>query len=402
MKILCATDFSSQAERAARAAVQLARCLGDSVVLAHVTEPPLAQLLELHGTIDHGGLQEALRSAAERALDDQAAPLRSHGVSVQTKLLRGVPNEALTVYAKEIQARMIVMGTHGRHAPWRWFVGSVAERTQCTADRPVLVIRERADGLGLWAHDRRPLRVLVGIDPSRTSHAPVEWVKALREAGPCQITFVHASRPFAYQPAGDVLALLDRELRRKIAELEGAQEVSLRIVPNWNSDAETLVHYAAAEKMDLLIVGTHQRRGLNLLVTGSVARDLVRLSNVPVLTVPTISQLDRQPLDTPRLHTILAVTDLSKEGNRTAPLAFAMARPGGTVVLCHVRKGQEPDDESLEKDLRSLIPVDAFARGVHAEVIVRREADLEIIARDVHANLIVTAGEKGRVECALT
>ena len=59
----------------------------------------------------------------------------------------------------------------------------MAERTQRLTDRPVLIIRENAEGLGQWASGKQPLRVVVGIDMSEASHAPVEFVKELRKKG---------------------------------------------------------------------------------------------------------------------------------------------------------------------------------------------------------------------------
>jgi nucleotide-binding universal stress UspA family protein len=375
MKILCGTDFSQQAERASRAALQLARRFGDTLILAQVLEPPTSNLLEV--AADARAFEQTVRGATGKALDDAAAALRSYGVSVETVILTGHPHEALTTLGREIDARLIVLGSHGRHAPWRWFVGSVAERTQRLADRPVLIVREHAEGIGGWAAGRRPLRVVVGIDMSEASHAPVAFVKALRKQGPCKIDFVHVSRPFAFAPAGDVLSLLDRALREQVGELQKAGDCSLRIVPNWNTDADTLAQFVGGEKADLLIVGTHQRRGLDLMVTGSVAREMIRLSDAPVLTVPTVRRIE-QTTETRPVLTIVA-------GSAAAvPLAFAIARPGGTVVLCG-------------GDLRALVPTDAFARGVRVEV--RDSADAFAVAHEVHPDLIVTASAKGKIEC---
>jgi nucleotide-binding universal stress UspA family protein len=293
MKILCGTDFSAQAERASRAALQLARKFGDTLVLAHVLEPPTSNLLEV--ATDARTFEEAVRGATSKALDDAAAALRSYGVSVETAILAGHPHEALTTLAKEVDARMIVLGSHGRHAPWRWFVGSVAERTQRLSDRPVLIVHDSVEGLGQWAGGRQPLRVVVGIDMSAASHAPVAFVKELRKKGPCRVDFVHVSRPFAFAPAGDVLSLLDRALREQVGEMQRAGDCSLRIVPNWNTDAETLAQYVSAEKADLVVVGTHQRRGLDLMITGSVAREMARLATAPVLTVPTVTHIGEAP-----------------------------------------------------------------------------------------------------------
>ena len=384
MKILCGTDFSAQAERASRAALQLARRFGDTLILAHVLEPPTSNLLELRG--EARAFEEALRGATTKALDDAAAALRSYGVSVETAILAGHPHEALTTLAKEIDARMIVLGSHGRHAPWRWFVGSVAERTQRLADRPVLIVRENAEGLGEWASGRQTLRVVVGIDMSEASHAPVAFVKELRQKGPCKIDFVHVSRPFAFAPAGDVLSLLDRALREQVGEIQRAGDCSLRIVPNWNTDAETLAQFVSGEKADLVVVGTHQRRGLDLMITGSVAREMARLATAPVLTVPTVRKIEHQPAATPRLSTIVVASDLTEASNAAVRWAYAMARPGGHVILCAIPE-RAGDEEAIDKKLRSLIPADSLVRGIGTQVIVHPAEDAPAALMDIAARM---------------
>jgi len=46
-----------------------------------------------------------------------------------------------------------------------------------------------------------------------------------------------------------------------------------------------IVHYAAEEDIDLIVIATHGRNGLNHFVMGSVAEKVVRFSPAPVLTV---------------------------------------------------------------------------------------------------------------------
>jgi nucleotide-binding universal stress UspA family protein len=49
--------------------------------------------------------------------------------------------------------------------------------------------------------------------------------------------------------------------------------------------AEELIRYAEKEGMDIVIMGTHGRKGLDWLLLGSVAENLVRHSKVPVMVV---------------------------------------------------------------------------------------------------------------------
>ncbi len=49
--------------------------------------------------------------------------------------------------------------------------------------------------------------------------------------------------------------------------------------------AETIIHYAQDHDIDLIIMGTHGRKGLDRLFFGSVAEKVVKMSPVPVMTV---------------------------------------------------------------------------------------------------------------------
>jgi len=49
--------------------------------------------------------------------------------------------------------------------------------------------------------------------------------------------------------------------------------------------AEEIIRYAKEEGIDLIVMGTHGRRGLNRVLLGSVAEEVVRSAEVPVMTV---------------------------------------------------------------------------------------------------------------------
>lgn len=62
------------------------------------------------------------------------------------------------------------------------------------------------------------------------------------------------------------------------------------------SPAETIVSYADENDADMLVMGTHGRSGVNRYVLGSVTEQVVRTSDVPVLTV-NIARQDRAVRD---------------------------------------------------------------------------------------------------------
>lgn len=73
------------------------------------------------------------------------------------------------------------------------------------------------------------------------------------------------------------------ERTAKLIREAGIEEV--QSVVREGSPAENILLYAKENKIDLIVMGTHGRRGLNRLLLGSVAEEVVRTSDVPVMTV---------------------------------------------------------------------------------------------------------------------
>src|SRR6185295_7535640 len=115
------------------------------LLLVRAIEPISAVYPELMlaGAID---VDQAVRAGTEEALANIALSLGdvAPGIAIETRVLAGVPHEVLIGCARDEKASLIVMGTRGRGAVGRLFVGSVAQRTMRAATCPVLVLRESA------------------------------------------------------------------------------------------------------------------------------------------------------------------------------------------------------------------------------------------------------------------
>lgn len=144
--ILLPTDFSTDAENAAETALDL---------LAGVTEP--ARLILLHayhlpyeytvyGTIPTSfDYRQDVGGASAARLEEVAEPLRSKGLSVETRSCEGYPPEVIVAEAESLGADLISMGTHGRSGLAHLVMGSTAERVVQHAPCPVLTVRRHDD-----------------------------------------------------------------------------------------------------------------------------------------------------------------------------------------------------------------------------------------------------------------
>ncbi len=406
--IVCATDFSPEANSALAWAAAVARRVGGNVDLVHV---------EALDSKDIGAMGR-LREEAHAVAHDV-------DVSVRPKLLRGEADQEILRHAREGGASMIVLGSHGGGGLKRWALGSVAERTLRSAECPVVVVPRAPDDHDWFAAKKESPgapRVVVGLG-SGPDRELVQFVASLRGRTPCDVTFLqlywpleeyarlglHGRRDFV-GPDADVVKDLEPGLRSKIGDLSGAGAIDVDIRPAWGDPAANLLVAVEEHDAELIVVGAGHAHGLTRFMTGSIAERLARQSRyIPVACVPADNVAAQAPATTPtpNLRTVLAVTDLSVAGNAAIPHAYSLLRGnGGVVELCHVFEhalasppyAYDLPNEGLTdlqrarllRELRALVPPDAdsFKISTHVSIVDGGKA----------AEAIVQAAERLKVD----
>ena len=141
--ILVATDGSQAATAALEAAITLAAETGDEIVAITVwralqgdyglAHPPAAGLDDLLA---------AERQHAEAVLDDAVARATAAGVRISTRIATGDPAREICAHARQVDARLIAVGTRGYGSVAALLLGSVSNAIIRQAHCPVMVIRE--------------------------------------------------------------------------------------------------------------------------------------------------------------------------------------------------------------------------------------------------------------------
>lgn len=142
---------------------------------------------------------------------------------------------------------------------------------------------------------KRIERIVVGTDFSSIAEHAVDHAVDLAEQIGASVTLVHAYELPAYSlPDGVVVAtpavaksITDAGLKglAESVERRKARSVALRPILRMGSVADELNAVADAEDADLIVVGTHGRRGFSRFLIGSVAERTVRTATRPVLVV---------------------------------------------------------------------------------------------------------------------
>jgi nucleotide-binding universal stress UspA family protein len=139
-------------------------------------------------------------------------------------------------------------------------------------------------------------RVLVPTDFSETSEAALRYGVAVAGIFGATLHVLHVIEPLheawaGYAPGTSFLAVVERkqaDARTHLEERLSKEDVPTgRTVPAtvWGDASDQILKYAVDHHIDLIVCGTHGRRGWDHFVMGSVAERLVRLAACPVLTV---------------------------------------------------------------------------------------------------------------------
>ena len=140
--ILVPHDFSAHARAALSEATSLAKSLGAGLCLIHVVQPPIHAYGYGAGPDENTFDLNEIHGRAARMLDDVADSIENAPDRVDRHVVEaGSIAKAIQDAAREFEADLIVMGTHGRTGLAHVFLGSVAERTLRNAPCPVLTVQ---------------------------------------------------------------------------------------------------------------------------------------------------------------------------------------------------------------------------------------------------------------------
>jgi nucleotide-binding universal stress UspA family protein len=134
--------------------------------------------------------------------------------------------------------------------------------------------------------------VLAPIDFGQPAQAALDLALSMASSSAAKLTLFHAYAilvPIYSEAAWVPTAALEREGRQALDE---ALSKTKKLYANTDAilgcgdPAQEIVMAAMKLGVDLIVMGTHGRQGLSRVLLGSVAEKVVRLSPVPVLTVP--------------------------------------------------------------------------------------------------------------------
>ena len=289
-RVLFPTDFSEGAERAFPQAAHLADWHDAELHVLNVTGRHRHDFEETKEQfpIPEETLQDWLGRPSTSASgahwpDVASLPIRQAQVEATD------PAARILAYAEDEDIDLIVMGTHGRRGVNRMLFGSVTEEVVRRSPCPTFTVRTDAD----VAPNRAVRRVLAPVDFSDASEGAVQHAREIALTYGAEIDLLHVVEepvyPSAYgfEPAGfptaDVLDNVEKQLGDMAREEIGYEHVMIEA--RTGDPASEILNYTEDNEIDLIVIATHGRTGLDRMLIGSVAERVLRRAPTPVFVV---------------------------------------------------------------------------------------------------------------------
>lgn len=275
-KILVPTDFSGFAHNALEVAADLALKTNAEIMLLHanekmVTATPMAEYYLYDKAIEDEYL-DMVTESLKKTLVEIADNGKFARVKIHTAVIGGPMVGVIEDFVKDHAIDLVVMGTRGVSGMEEFIVGSNTEKVIRRVKCPVLAIPNLPSSFNKIVF---PTTLKADQIPAFAAFA------ALQNIFKGEVSLLYINDPGHFKNTDAMEA--QKEFLVKESGLKNAT-LFISDTEVFNEE-DAILDFAHQNKADLIVMGTHQRRGLAHLFMGSMTEDTVNHSDIPVLSL---------------------------------------------------------------------------------------------------------------------
>lgn len=271
-KILVPCDFSSTAVQAFRFACEIASMSKGEVFLLHVIELPSlhSSLLVPIQAYEGAFLKEVKLKAQknfEKIKDRYAGKVKVH-FSVE----HGSVTEGIKRFVSKKRLDLVVMGTHGASGLKEYTVGSNTEKIVRSSAVPVIAIKKATSISSLKS-------IVFPTNLREVNKNVLSSVGTLQGFLKAKLHILYVNVPSNFVP--------DQVTEQRLIEFARQNQFKNCAIHIYNDIDEQsgIINFSSKFKHKIIAMSTHGRKGINHLMSGSVAEDVVNHIDAPIWTL---------------------------------------------------------------------------------------------------------------------
>lgn len=294
--IVVATDGTTSASAAIKAAAELGDRTGARVLVLAVLEPLPLVAADYGLLLPPAETDDARRTALLTRVREQVTETVGARPSWQLEVRDGDPAAVIARTARELGARLIVAGLGHHDLLDRMFGGETALHTLRLSRVPVLAVAPGFVAL--------PQRLAVAIDFSEASILAARTALALLPSV-TMVYLVHVAPRLELQPEAyaawmsDYSEGVEPAFDRVRARLDVPTGVTVETMTLTGKPTRALLDFARSAHVDAIVTGSRGAGLVDRILVGSTATGLIRGATCSVLAVPTPSGTARRPAGSP-------------------------------------------------------------------------------------------------------
>lgn len=213
--------------------------------------------------------------------------LRKLGIAAEVVIMRGNPDFHISFAARNWPADMILIRAHNRDDFRNRLLGSVAKSVVESAPCSVEIVRSRETNQGDMNDG---MRILLATDGSAVSLAASQAVAQTNWPADTEVKIVSVIDPIIYSME-EIGLLRDKRTERVHRAIGQAMSVlkhtSLKVSGEViaGTIARQIIDRARSWNADLIVLGTHERRGLKRLLLGSISTSVANRAHCSVTVI---------------------------------------------------------------------------------------------------------------------
>ena len=271
-KILVPCDFSDASVQAFRFALDIAEISKGEIIALSVLELPVMYDSNLMPALNfEETLLKDLKAEAENNFKKIKAKWAKGGPKVSQVIEYGAIPLTIARVAQQREADLIVMGTKGATGLKEFFVGSNTEKLVRSSSVPVIAVKKYIK--------TSTIKNIVFPNTLGTGQEELMMkVKALQEFLNAKLHILYVNTPANFKQDKDT-----RQLQKEFVKRFMLKDFTVNIFNDLDqqSGVRNFAHQVGA---DMIVMSTHGRRGLNHMMSGSIAEDVVNHIDCPIWT----------------------------------------------------------------------------------------------------------------------
>jgi len=256
-----------------------------------------AQLSLLSASRDYQAESQA-QVEIDAYLSLTAEKIHASGIRVNSSVRTDSPAESAQQLVAEKGVDLVTLTTRGRSGEKNWLREGLPSKLVHLLDIPILLVQVFESGPAEAPHLGR---ILVALDGSAFAEQLLPYVRLLGKLFDCELMLIcvpAVPESEKYRAPASVLQEIRKQavasMRKYLASIADslrAEGLTVRTIVTGSYPARTIVDVGKREGVDLIMITSQGRGGLDLLFMGSVAQQVVQLTDSPVFILPINKEL---------------------------------------------------------------------------------------------------------------